>query len=171
MVKIRLEEYEDIDAVNSVLVKAFRDTAEAELVKRMREEEEFALSLVAEEAGRIIGYAAYSPVTVEFDLGGHSFLGLAPLAVLPASQRQGVGTRLVRKGSEACLAMGYRAIFAVGPQEFFNRSGFRRADRFGLYSELDETGDQFQVLPLHVVGMDGMGGLVSYHTYFNELKK
>ena len=40
--------------------------------------------------------------------------GLGPMAVLPAHQGRGIGSRLVRDGLEACRLAGYHAVVVVG---------------------------------------------------------
>lgn len=91
---IRPEEPKDYAAVRAVNEAAFETPAEADLVEKLRAEAEPIISLVAETADGVVGHILFSPV----ELSGHSelkIMGLAPMAVAPSSQRQGIGSRLV----------------------------------------------------------------------------
>jgi len=46
-------------------------------------------------------------------------MGLAPMAVSPATQRKGVGSALVRAGLEECREMGFCAVVVVGHAEYY----------------------------------------------------
>jgi putative acetyltransferase len=169
MVTIRPETWNDIEQINSVNITAFQGSLEALLVRRLREADAVTLSLVAEVDGEIAGHILFSPVTVEFNLMNRPFVGLAPLAVKPAFQNQKIGAKLVRAGLVKCMGMGWQAAFVLGAPEYYSRFGFRRADESGLVCEYDETGDHFMVVALRPGGLDGVGGLVSYHPIFNEV--
>jgi putative acetyltransferase len=45
-------------------------------------------------------------------------IGLAPMAVLPAYQRQGVGSQLVQTGLATCGKMGYGIVVVLGHPHF-----------------------------------------------------
>jgi len=94
---VRPEVASDRDAVRRVHATAFATPEEADLVDALRAGAEPLVSLVAEEAGDVIGHVMFSPVT----LPGHPelrLMGLAPLAVVPSRQRSGVGGALTRAG-------------------------------------------------------------------------
>src|SRR5437773_8727579 len=97
--QIRPEQPADVDAVRAVNQAAFEASTEANLVDALREQAEPIVSLVADDDGTIVGHILFSPVT----LCGHAeprIMGLAPMAVLPAKQRRGIGSALVRSGLE-----------------------------------------------------------------------
>ncbi|MEX0727701.1 MAG: N-acetyltransferase, partial [Planctomycetaceae bacterium] len=96
---IRDEVRPDIVAIRHVNESAFETTAEARLVDVLRDQVSFLISLVATIDDFVVGHILFSPVTLE----GHPQLklaGLAPMAVLPSHQRQGIGTALVTAGLE-----------------------------------------------------------------------
>ena len=62
-------------------------------------------SLVAEVNERIIGYVSYSPIFLKSDTGISAYI-LAPLAVSPQHQKQGVGSQLVRRGIDVLTKEG-----------------------------------------------------------------
>jgi putative acetyltransferase len=169
MALIRIEEHEDIDEINAVNQAAFAGSTEALLVRRLRDEDAVTLSLVAEVDYEIVGHILFSPVTLEFNLMNKQYVGLAPLAVLPAYQNQKIGSQLVRAGLEKCMAMGWSGAFVLGDPKYYARFGFQRADKFGFFCEYDETGDHFMAAAIRPGGLDGSGGLVSYHSIFNEV--
>lgn len=105
--RIRREQPVDIAAVHAVNRAAFGSGSEAALVDALRAQAEPIISLVAEDAGSIVGHICFSPVT----LLGHAelkIMGLAPMAVLPAEQRRGIGSALVRSGPRLLQAARMR---------------------------------------------------------------
>ena len=65
VVMVRPERAEDAVAVRALLIAAFPGTAEADLVERLRRNGDLALALVADNGGRVHGYAAFPKLTVE----------------------------------------------------------------------------------------------------------
>lgn len=94
---------------------------EAAIVEGLRESDALTLSLVAEDAGEVIGYLAASEARIG-DSPGWGLIG--PLAVLPARHRQGVGRALM---AEAILRLraNYRGAVLVGDPGYYGRFGFR----------------------------------------------
>jgi hypothetical protein len=90
MITVRLERSEDIPWVRTINRAAFEQPAEAEIVDRLRLNCPEALSLVAEEEGQIVGHLLFSPVEVETEEKIIRGMGLAPMAVRPEGQRQGI---------------------------------------------------------------------------------
>jgi putative acetyltransferase len=101
MIPIRPEQPDDIAAVRAINEAAFGEPAEAGIVDSLRNACPDAVSLVAVENDRILGHIFFSPAFVS---GGHEVtqgMGLAPMAVLPERQRQGIGSMLVQGGIDA----------------------------------------------------------------------
>jgi putative acetyltransferase len=169
MIRIRPEKYEDIDFINSIIISAFRGHDEARLVNLLREEDALTLSLVAENDGEIVGHIAFSPMEVEFNMMNKSYLGLAPLAVKPAFQKQKVGSRLVRSGLEQALSMGWYGVFVLGDPQYYSRFGFRNAVDLGFFCEYEAPPENFMAVALRPGGLEGSGGLAKYHSVFKEL--
>ena len=103
--KIRAETDRDQAAVRAVNEAALETLAEADLVAALREQARPVISLVAEDAGAVVGHILFSPVTLPHHPELH-LMGLAPMAVLPDHQRRGVGSALVRAGLEMCGKLG-----------------------------------------------------------------
>jgi putative acetyltransferase len=163
--QIRAEQPADVAAVHAVNRAAFETTTEADLVDALRVQAEPMISLVAEDAGSIVGHICFSPVT----LSGHAelkIMGLAPMAVLPAEQRRGIGSALVRAGLERCRQLGSAAVVVLGHPEYYPRFGFVPASRFGIGSEYDVPDDVFMALELEAGILNGKSGTIRYHAAF-----
>jgi putative acetyltransferase len=123
---------------------------------------------VADDGGAIVGHILFSPVTVAVDSGG-PVLGLAPLAVRPERQREGIGSQLVRAGLAAARERGAEAVVVVGHPGFYPRFGFVPASRFGLRCEYNVADEVFMALELVRDALTGTAGLVRYHPAFADL--
>jgi len=162
---IRPERPADIAAVRAVNRAAFETDAEADLVDALRDQADPTVSLVADDAGRIVGHILFSPVT----LTGHAdlkIMGLAPMAVLPTQQRRGIGSALVRAGLERCTELGCAAVIVLGHAQYYPRFGFIPASRFGIACEYDVTDDVFMALELEPQILRGRTGTIRYHAAF-----
>ena len=165
---IRAERPDDVPAIRVVNLSAFETSAEADLADLLRQQETPIISLVAEDDGAIVGHIVFSPVTLE----GHPALllgGLAPMAVVPSRQRQGIGSRLVQEGLVLCRRIGFGAVVVLGHPEFYPRFGFTPSTRFGLRSEYDVPEDVFMVLELEDGALRGKSGTVRYHPAFGSV--
>jgi len=163
---IRPEHPEDTEKIRKVLLEAFGTDAEANLVDALRNAGVELISLVAVENNEIIGHILFSPVTID---GKTGIMGLAPMAVLPAWQRKGVGTQLVNEGSRACEKAGYEAVVVLGHPGYYPRFGFVPSVNFGIRSEYDVPPEVFQVKELRKGALQNAAGIVKYHPVFNEL--
>lgn len=162
---IRSEQPGDVAGVRAVNEAAFDTRAEADLVDALRARARPIVSLVAEQHAGIVGHILFSPVT----LLGHEelgLMGLAPMAVLPAHQRQGIGSALVRAGLEACREQGVPGVVVLGHRDFYPRFGFVPAWRFGIRSEYDVADDVFMIVELEAGVLRGRSGTIRYHPAF-----
>ena len=117
-----------------MLEAAFPTGAEADLVERIRAAGALRpdLSLVAELDGAVVGHILLSPVTLETGGGAEPVLELAPLAVVPERQRQGIGSALVIAGLDAAEVRDEPLVLVLGHPWFYPRFGFRPASAFGI---------------------------------------
>lgn len=164
---IRPEAPSDHAAVHDLNVAAFGREAEARLVAMLREQARPLVSLVAEEGGAVVGHIMFSPVSLHGFAG--LMMGLAPMAVAPARQRQGIGSALARTGLERCRELGAAAVVVLGHPDFYPRFGFLPAARFGLACEYDVPAEAFMALELEPHALRGASGTVSYHPAFAGL--
>jgi len=163
---IRNEETHDWAVVHALNAAAFATPAEADLVDTLRARASPVVSLVAEQAGEVVGHILFSPVT----LSGHAglkLMGLAPMAVAPSHQRRGIGSALVRAGLEHCRALDAGALVVLGHPGYYPRFGFSPSVRFGIGCEYDVPDDAFMVAELEPGFLRGASGTIQYHAAFN----
>jgi putative acetyltransferase len=165
---IRLEEAADYDAVYSVNVAAFPTASEAILVNALRDQANPVISLVAEEADRVIGHILFSPVALSGNTG-IQVMGLAPMAVIPDCQNHGVGSKLVLTGLEHCKKMGASAVVVLGHSEYYPRFGFQPSSRFGMDSDYQVPEEIFMAIELQPGVLGESAGRAKYHAVFEEL--
>jgi putative acetyltransferase len=168
-VEIRAETPDDIAAIRKVNLVAFGRSGEADLVDRLREIDS-TLSFVAVKAGLVVGHLCFSWVAIEGHCAANQFaLGLAPVAVLPEYQRQGIGTGLIQYGLAECTQLGYKAVVVLGSPAYYPRFGFSPAKAKGLSCEYPVPDEAFMVLELEGNALDGCSGLVKYRSEFNDV--
>ncbi|MGB7571277.1 MAG: N-acetyltransferase [Methanothrix sp.] len=129
MIAIAEEKIEDADDVWEVILKAFGQPAEANIVDRLRANcpKTKMLSLVARDGEAVVGYILFSPAGVKGQAGTVVGMGLAPLAVLPERQRQGIGSLLVRRGLNMLKKIGCPFVIVLGHPDYYPRFGFEPA--------------------------------------------
>lgn len=117
--RIRAERAGEAQAIHDLTAAAFGQEAEAQLVDMLRTDGDAELSLVAEEAGQVVGHVLLSPMAAP-----KKVLGLGPISVLPDRQRQGIGGALIAAAAERAQAAGWSAIFLLGDPNYYARHGF-----------------------------------------------
>ena len=100
----------------------FSSGTEGPIIDRLREDGDLATSLVAEDAGEIVGHIAFSPVSVAGETEG--LYGLGPVCAAPSRKHSGIGTALIEEGLSRLRAMDARAVFLVGDPDYYSRFGF-----------------------------------------------
>jgi putative acetyltransferase len=166
---IRPEQPADIPAIRAVNLAAFETNTEANLVDALRRQAHPIVSLVADDNGLVVGHILFSLVELSDDRE-LPMMGLAPMAVLPARQGQGIGSALVREGMAQCRQLGVGAVVVLGHAAYYPRFGFAPASRFGLRCEYDVPDDVFMVLELTANLLRGRSGLVRYHAAFRDVE-
>jgi putative acetyltransferase len=129
---IRPEQTEDIDAIRRVNELAFEQSAEAEIVDRLRQNEDDIISLVAIRDEQIIGHILFSPMTIQGEVEISGAMGLAPMSVLPECQRQGIGSKLIETGLNVLKTRHCPLVIVLGHPEYYPKFGFVPACRLGL---------------------------------------
>jgi putative acetyltransferase len=116
---IRVEEADDITAVRDVVLAAFAQTPEADLVDQLRRDSDSVISLVAVDGGKILGHILFSKMSAPF----------RALALAPQASRE-----------------GWQAVFVLGEPEYYHRFGFDPAQATGFVSPY--AGPYFMALAL-----------------------
>ncbi len=117
----------DAEKIRAVTEAAFSASSygynnEAEIVSALRQADALSLSLVAENAGMVVGHVAVSPVRIAD--GAPGWFGLGPISVLPGSQRQGVGALLMRAALDKLKQTGASGCVLLGDPEYYRKFGF-----------------------------------------------
>jgi putative acetyltransferase len=168
MISIRIEEPGDIPAVRSLNELAFGQPEEAAIVDTLRNHCGDLLSLVATRDGEVVGHILFSPATLEGPDGVIVGMGLAPMAVLPEYQRQGIGVALVDVGLATLRDQGCPFVIVVGHPEYYPRFGFEPASRHGVRCQWDGVPDEaFMILILDEPAMTGVSGVARYRDEFD----
>jgi len=138
---------QDYVAVEDLTKQAFGQTAEAEVVRRVRQQSDLhPLSLVAVRNQTIIGHVLFSKVSLAGTKTSGLSFGLGPVSVHPKHQRQGTGSALIREGLWMCESSGNLACFVLGSPTYYQRFGFRNAYQAGFWYKKDEDKPAFQVI-------------------------
>lgn len=108
-------------------------------------------SLVASVDDTVAGHVMFSRAVIADSGPAVTASILAPLAVHPDFQRQGLGRRLVEAGLAVQAASGVDRVFVLGDPALYSRFGFELAGPRGFQapyplSPLYEAGWQVQVL-------------------------
>jgi len=132
--KIRPARPEDHATVLAVEAAAFGRPDEATLVAALLDDPTARpfISLLAELDGRPVGHVLFTAARVIGDDAVVPASLLAPLAVVPAAQRRGVGLALIDAGVEALAALDVGLVFVLGHIDYYPRAGFRPALPLGL---------------------------------------
>lgn len=163
-ISTRTERAGDERAIAEVLRQAFDRDEEASLVEQLRASDDVTLSLVAIENDRIVGHALFCPIVIHTANEPVPALALAPLAVLPTHQRQGVGAELVRDGLLAVTGLGHRIVTVLGEPEYYARFGFTTEAAKGLEVPFDSA--YWMAMELVPGSLAGVSGKVEYPKAF-----
>ena len=169
MIAIRPEQSGDIAAVRTINETAFSQPTEAAIVDALRNACPDLVSLVAVEDHEILGHIFFSPVSVSGGREVTQGMGLAPMAVLPDRQHQGIGSMLVEAGIETMRERNCPFIIVLGHPEYYPRFGFVPASQYSLSCQWDGVPDEaFMVLVLDEDAMVGVSGTARYRDEFGE---
>lgn len=173
MISIRAESPADVDAIFEVNEQAFGRKQEAQLVNELRTSDDFIpeLSLVAVVDDRIVGHILFSPIVIGTKSSRTSVLSLAPMAVSPGYQDQGIGTELVRQGIHRCRELGHKVIVVVGHPAYYPRFGFVQAREKGIQTTFEVPDEAFMVLELFEGALNGIEGTVRYPAVFERVRE
>ena len=164
---IRPEEPRDKEAIRFVNEQAFGGSAEADAIDRLRVRGQLTLSLVAVIDDRVVGHLLFTPIVIDASDRSWTGLGLAPLAVLPEYQRQGIGSTLMIEGLVQCRSSGYERVIVLGHPDYYPRFGFERASRYGVRFEFEAPDEACMILALQPGALDGVSGVAKYQPEWN----
>lgn len=124
---IRPERVTDYAEIASLHARAFDNRAGEPLIVALHRQCRVfdpELSLVAESDGHIVGHVLFSPHQIRLLDSSVPAVNLAPIAVEPAYQGQGIGGQLITEGHAIAASKGYRVSFLLGHPSYYPRFGY-----------------------------------------------
>ena len=168
MLEIRQENKKDYAEVYNVIKKAFMsaehcDGNEQDLVVNLRESNNFIpeLSLVAIDDNKIVGYILFTKIRI----GKYEELALAPLAVLPEYQKQGIGKKLIEEGHKKAKKLGYHYSIVLGSERYYPKLGYVPASQYGIKAPFEVPNENFMAIELNNTDVE-ITGVVEYAKEF-----
>lgn len=168
---IQEETEQDLQGIRLVHRLAFQRDDEAEVVDRLRENCPVFISLVAKIGDKVIGHVLFTPARLIQNQGWSiEGLGLAPLAVLPEYQKQGVGTGLCVEGLTRAALSEFPFVVVLGDSAYYPRFGFKKASTFGIRCAYEDVPDEaFMIKILKPKIMTDVEGVVYYRQEFDSV--
>ncbi|MGB0776423.1 MAG: GNAT family N-acetyltransferase [Flavobacteriaceae bacterium] len=175
MIEILKEQKEDYQAIEDLLIEAFKDDPysdhlEHDLVKRLRASDDYIsdLALVAKIDDEVVGFILLSPIEVVSENSDQRYKGLAlaPVAVLPKFQKKGIGAELINRGHSYVEALGYQFVVLLGHPEYYPRFGYETCSKHGIHFHF-QVPDHFCMVKELVPGsLAQVNGMVQYPEAF-----
>lgn len=169
MLEIRQENKKDYDEVYKVIKTAFEtaehsDENEQDLVVALRKSKNFIpeLSLVAIQDKKIVGYILFTKINI----GKYKELALAPLAILPEYQKQGIGKKLIERGHEIAKGLGFHYSVVLGSERYYPKFGYVPASQYGIKAPFEVLDENFMAIKLNDFDKE-IVGTVEYAKEFN----
>jgi putative acetyltransferase len=150
----------DDEAIRRLNDAAFGGAGESRLVDALRTAGLIAVELVAIDADAMVGHILLSALDVTVAGRPLRALALAPMAVQPARQRQGIGSALVREALQRAQRQAWQAVIVLGHPNYYPRFGFRAALAQPLKAPF--SGASFMALELESGALRGSEGRVVY---------
>jgi putative acetyltransferase len=124
--KIRESQPGDVVGIEQLYESAFPDEDLIPLVRELLDLRQNVKSLVGMREDMLVGHISFTICHIE---GGKDDVALlAPLAVMPALQNQGIGRALVQTGLKHLELSKTRRVFVLGDPAYYSRLGFREDD-------------------------------------------
>ncbi len=149
-VQFRLEKPEDHRAVENLIRESFWNVyrpgcSEHYVIHVLRDDPAFvpALDLVMERGGELIGQNMFMRTVIDADDGSAvDVLTMGPICITPELKRKGYGKALLDYSLEKAAEQGFGAVLFEGNIDFYGKSGFDYASKFGIrYHDLPEGAD------------------------------
>ena len=172
--QIRKEEMTDRGSVFRVIEQAFEkevysDHREQFLVERLRHSNAFVaeLALVAEMEGDVVGYILLTKIRIVNERGSSTpSLALAPVAVLPKHQGNGVGGQLIEYAHRKAVELGFGSVVVLGHESYYPRFGYRPAREYDIRLPFEVPDENCMAVELVEGALTNAGGVVEYAAEF-----
>ena len=129
------------------------------------------LSLLAVNDDQAIGHILFTKARITYSKESMSAAILAPLAVLPDAQCQGVGGQLIEEGLRLLSESGVELVFVLGHPDYYPRHGFKPAGALGFeapYPIPDEHANAWMVQELRPGVIGSVSGKVICADVLNQ---
>ncbi len=149
-VKIRIENKGEYRQVENLIRESFWNVyrpgcSEHYVIHVLRDDPAFVkeLDFVMEKDGALIGQNMFMKTVIEADDGRDiDVLTMGPICIAPELKRRGYGKILLDYSLEKAAELGFGAVLFEGNIDFYGKSGFSYARRFGIrYHDLPEGAD------------------------------
>ncbi|NDV64879.1 GNAT family N-acetyltransferase [Bacteroides sp. 224] len=159
-IQIRETNANDFNDIMTVEKQAFGYDKEAQLVAKLLADKtaEPIVSLLAFHQGEAVGHILFTRAYFDNQETQPMMHILAPLAVKPEYQRQGIGGMLIKAGIEKLQEKGSNLVFVLGHAEYYPKYGFLPdAARLGYpapYPIAEEYSDYWMVQAIGPKGFE-----------------
>lgn len=157
---------DDHPSIRRVIQLAFGGTDEVKLVDGLRAGGWVLLELVAEFDNQIVGHVLFSRIALVTQTDRVSLVSLAPVAVLPEYQQQGIGSQLIRSGLKHLRDQGETIVVVLGHPDYYPRFGFSAQLAQPLHSPYSGK-PAWMALELQSDALKGIHGQIEYSPPFS----
>src|SRR4030042_2914713 len=172
---IRNEREGDYRVVEGVVREAFWNLyvpgcCEHFILYNIRKNSDFIpeLDFVAEKERQIVGQIVYSRGVIRDKKGREKkVISFGPVSVLPAFQKQGIGSSLITHTINLARDMGFLAICIYGDPRYYSRFGFRCGEKYEVKTTDDKYAFSLMALELKQGSLDSTGGRFIESASFN----
>lgn len=172
--QIRSIKETDYPAVRKLIIEAFTQSEhgyhdEADLVDKIRLDDAYdhELELVAIVADEIVGHGLLSEIKIINEQATHTGLALAPLAVLPEKQKQGIGSEILTELEQHAIQKGYRCITILGDPEYYGRLSYTQAKNWNISFPFEVSDAYCLIKELQSNALQNVSGEVKYLAAFD----
>ncbi|MGB6680302.1 MAG: N-acetyltransferase [Candidatus Bathyarchaeia archaeon] len=164
---IRKEKKEDFKSIYEINKQAFKQKNESELIERIRVSKNFVpeLSLVAEKNGKIVGHILFTKIKIKGEKEYESLI-LAPMAVLPELQKQGIGEKLITEGLKKARELGFSSVIVLGHKDYYPKFGFEKASKWNIKCSFKVPDEAFMAIELNIGALAEKSGIVEFPKEF-----
>ena len=166
---IRLERKDEHREIENLVRESFWNVyrpgcLEHYVLHTLRDDEAFVpeLDFVMEKDGRPIGQNVFVKAKIQSDDGREiPIVTMGPICITPELKRKGYGKKLLDYSLEKAAEMGFGAVCFEGNIDFYGKSGFTFASKFGIrYHGLPEDADSSffvcrELIPGYLDGITG----------------
>lgn len=170
--KIRQENKNDIKDIYEINALAFGQENEAKLVDLLRNSGSFVpeLSLVATIDNKIVGHILFTKIKIADEKQNEiESLALAPMAVKPEFQKNGIGGQLIRAGLDKARELNFKSVIVLGHKRYYPKFGFVPTSKWNIKSPFDVPAEAFMGIELIEDGLKNVSGTVIYPKEFDTV--